>query len=537
MALGTKQSLYAGLGAAIFLMGGQALILTSSLEGDERFKLLLVATIPLLVVFWIGLRLIRSLSHRERILRDKASKSEESARNLKWEASHDSLTRLINRREFKNRAEQLCRQAEMAGAHHVMLFLDLDQFKSVNDTCGHHAGDALLKNLPPKLQQCLGEHDTLARIGGDEFGVLLPGATIERGIEIADAISRTVRDFRFFWHGRLFEIGISIGVVPIEYDHCHLQTVFNAADTACYTAKEAGRNQIRVMHSGDAAMQESKRHARCAHDIPQAIRENRLELYVQEIRCVHEKKGQAKHYEMLVRMLSKSGEMLYPSQFIPVAESYGLALEVDRWVVRRALSWMAANPKVVNPGQCRGSSYSGCGFSINLSGQSLSNATFLDEVLQMFGTYGVNPALVTFEVTETAVITNLDTARNFISQLKALGCRFALDDFGSGMSSFGYLQQLDVDYVKIDGSLVSKIANGGLENAMIVAIIHVAQYMDAQTVAEYVEDDLTEKILRGVGIDYLQGYLVHRPMPLEALNISVPANDDEMVQAEMKLVV
>jgi diguanylate cyclase (GGDEF)-like protein len=516
-------------------MGMQSLLLTSSLDWDQRFRLLLLAAIPLLLIIWLGVRLSRSLLERESVLQVKASKAEDSARNLKWEASHDSLTRLINRREFKNRAEQLCRQAEMGGSHHVLLFLDLDQFKSVNDTCGHHAGDALLKQLPPKLQSCLGENDTLARIGGDEFGVLLPGATVDEGREMAEVLSSTVQNFRFFWHGRLFEIGVSIGVVPIEYDHCHLQTVFNAADTACYTAKAAGRNQVRVMYSSDTELLESKSHARCAHDIPQAIRENRLELYAQEIRGVNNSSNHANHYELLVRMRDKDGEMLYPARFIPVAENYGLAIEVDRWVVKRALSWMAANPDVTGHqgGRRRGRA---CSFSINLSGQSLSNEGFLDEVLGLFQTYRVDPSLITFEVTETAVITNLDKAQHFIRRLKALGCSFALDDFGSGMSSFGYLQQLDVDYVKIDGSLVSKIANGGLENAMIVAIIHVARYMDARTVAEYVEDDLTEKILRGVGIDYLQGYLLHRPMPLEALNVKVPAND-EVVQTELKLVV
>ena len=533
MIQGSKRALYIGLGLG--LMGCQLLLLADT-PWKESFYNILLALAPLLLVMLLGQHLIRRLEGRERQLRDKVAKVEQVAGNLKWEASHDSLTRLINRREFKSRATQLCRQAEMAGSEHVIMFLDLDQFKSVNDTCGHAAGDALLKQLPPKLQQCLGAQDTLARIGGDEFGVLLPGVDLEHGKAVAEAISRTVRDFRFFWHGRLFEIGVSIGVVSVVREHCHLPTVFNAADTACYVAKRAGRNQIRVLEASAKELSENKFHAGCAHDIPQAIRENRLELFIQEIRSAREADGEKAHYEVLVRMRSQTGEMIYPDRFIPVAENYGLALDVDRWVVSSALSWMANNPSVNGHRDPAGQKRAGCSFSINLSGQSLSNELFLGEVLQMFKAHAVDPALVTFEVTETAVISNLKNAQRFIRRLKAIGCSFALDDFGSGMSSFAYLQQLDVDYVKIGGSLVKKIAEGGLENAMIVAIIHVARHMNARTVAEYVEDDLTESVLRSVGIDFMQGYLLHRPMPLKSLNELVPANQ-ELRQAELKLVV
>lgn len=533
---GKKFTLYAGLAAIFLLMGCEAFVLASPAEETRTYRVSLLALVPALLVLLLGLRLIRSLGERERALLEKASKAEQVARNLKWEASHDSLTRLINRREFKNRASSLCRQAAMARARHVVMFLDLDQFKSVNDTCGHAAGDALLKQLPPKLQACLGPNDTLARIGGDEFGVLLPGASLERGREVAEALSKAVQDFRFFWHGRLFEIGVSIGVVPVTREHSHLQTVFHAADTACYIAKRNGRNQIRVMDSSAEELRENKNHAHCAHDIPQAIRENRLELYVQEIRSADELDGAKSHYEVLVRMRGKDGRMVYPAQFIPVAESYGLAMDVDRWVVKSALAWMANNPHVNGHRDPSGKARAGCSFSINLSGQSLSNEVFLGEVLRLFKQYNVDPTLVTFEVTETAVISNLATARRFIKRLKAIGCRFALDDFGSGMSSFAYLQQLDVDYVKIDGSLVSKVARGGLENAMIVAIIHIARHMKARTVAEYVEDDLTEKVLRDAGIDYMQGYLLHRPMPMKSLNEFAPANE-EIRQEELKLVV
>ncbi len=533
---GTKLTLYTGLVAITVFMGCEAFVLAFFFGDADPHRTFLLALLPPLLVLLVGLRQVRRLHERERVLTEKAAKAEQVARDLKWEASHDALTRLINRREFNNRASSLCRQAEMARARHVVMFLDLDQFKLVNDTCGHAAGDALLRQLPSKLQACLGPNDTLARIGGDEFGVLLPGASLERGEEVAEALSRAVRDFRFFWHGRLFEVGVSIGVVSITREHSHLQTVFHAADTACYIAKRNGRNQIKVMDSSAEELRENKKHANCAYEIPEAIRENRLELYVQEIRAANELDGATSHYEVLVRMRARDGRLIYPAQFIPVAERYGLALDVDRWVVNSALAWMASNPPINGYRGPGGKTAAGCRFSINLSGQSLSNEAFLGEVLGLFRQYDVDPGLVTFEVTETAVISNLATARRFIKRLKAIGCRFALDDFGSGMSSFAYLQQLDVDYVKIDGSLVSRVARGGLENVMIVAIIQIARYMKACTVAEYVEDDLTEKVLRDAGIDYMQGYLLHRPMPIKLLNGFAPANE-EIRQRQLKLVV
>ena len=478
----------------------------------------------------------RGAQRAEGLLKRQKLAAEDMARRLRWQASHDPLTRLINRRDFRRHVDAACRVAREGGGESVLMYLDLDNFKAVNDSCGHQAGDHLLRQLTARMQSVLAPGEVLARIGGDEFGVLLPGASLERGREVAEALSKAVQDFRFFWHGRLFEIGVSIGVVPVTREHSHLQTVFHAADTACYIAKRNGRNQIRVMDSSAEELRENKNHAHCAHDIPQAIRENRLELYVQEIRSADELDGAKSHYEVLVRMRGKDGRMVYPAQFIPVAESYGLAMDVDRWVVKSALAWMANNPHVNGHRDPSGKESAGCSFSINLSGQSLSNEVFLGEVLRLFRQYNVDPTLVTFEVTETAVISNLATARRFIKRLKAIGCRFALDDFGSGMSSFAYLQQLDVDYVKIDGSLVSKVARGGLENAMIVAIIHIARHMKARTVAEYVEDDLTEKVLRDAGIDYMQGYLLHRPMPMKSLNEFAPANE-EIRQEELKLVV
>ena len=516
MLQGKKLTLYAGLAAVVFLMGCEAFVLASAAEETHAYRISLLALVPALLVLLLGLRMIRGLGERERALLEKASKAEQVARNLKWEASHDSLTRLINRREFKNRASSLCRQAAMARARHVVMFLDLDQFKSVNDTCGHAAGDALLKQLPPKLQACLGPNDTLARIGGDEFGVLLRNTGLKRGLEVAQALRRAVMDFRFFWQGRPFEVGVSVGLTAINRMQCNPQEVLSAVDSACFAAKDDGRNHIRVYGLDDEALMRRKLDLSWAQEIPRAIRDNRLVLFAQEIRDLRSE-GLGTRYELLVRMRLEDGTLVEPGKFIPVAERFKLITELDRWVVRKALQWIGARNAVARLRAQGQAVAQRCCFSINLSGQTISDSTFLGEVLDLIERYHVQAEQVCFEITETAVVTNLEAARYFIDRLHGLGCRFALDDFGSGMSSFAYLRELDVDYLKIDGSLVRNMARGRVESAMISAISHIAREMKIQTIAEFVEDDLTVNALRNSGVDYVQGYHLHRPEPLDSI--------------------
>jgi len=516
-----KTLVLAGFGAILILMAGQAGIIAGLARSVERSTLFGSSLSMVLLLFGVVIAFVVTILTRrnEDSLRAQTSEAEENARELKWQASHDQLTRLLNRNEFKNRVEQACRQSHAGGNEHVLLFMDLDQFKIVNDTCGHHAGDVLLRQISVRMKACVGPTSTFARIGGDSFGLLLPGADMKQGYETAEALRQAVQDFRFFWQGRLFEVSISAGAVSIDRDHCHIREVLNAADAACYEAKRMGRNRIRLVFPDDGLIEARRGEGHRAQELPRAIRENRMELYVQEIHSASSSELNSKRYELLVRMHQEDGEILTPDQFIPVAERYGFAVDLDRWVVREAFSWLSGQRCAVghceSPAQCN----IPCHFSINLSGFSLSDEDFLFEVESLFDQYKVDPKRICFEVTETAVVTHMDAAKSFIRRLKKLGCRFALDDFGSGMSSFGYLQDLDVDYVKIDGCLVRKVACGGLENAMVVAIVHVAKHMNAETIAEYVEDDLTVNALESSGVDYLQGFLLHKPMPLANLRL------------------
>ncbi|MGV6817852.1 MAG: putative bifunctional diguanylate cyclase/phosphodiesterase [Thiotrichales bacterium] len=531
-----RQPLVQGFSVVAVLMALEAFFIQSAPWFDvfDQTAILQLSVIPVLLAVWVGIRALRNTQAKVDLLESEIQQARDSEQELRWHATHDSLTRLINRHEFKKRIKHLCAQASLDGSEHVVMFLDLDKFKTVNDTCGHNAGDELLRQLSRQFSQCLSPKHTVARIGGDEFGVLLPATSLQSGLHIAQCLTQEAREFQFFWHGRLFEIGVSIGLAVIDRDtHSHYEAL-NAADKACYMAKEAGRNQVRVLNASSEELAEFRQDAHIAQEIPKAIRANRLELHAQEIRCVNrqEQNPRGKHYELLVRMRRESGEVVEPGRFIPVAENYGLASDIDRWVVSHALEWMETSRCALK--ECAASQEFGlCEFSINLSGQSVSDPQFLKDVLHMLDTSHVDPRRITFEITETAVISNLELAKELITQLKALGCRFSLDDFGSGMSSFGYLQELDVDYVKIDGSLVQKLAWGGLENAMVDAIIHVARHKKALTVAEFVEDDLTINLLRNAGIDFVQGYVVHRPALLQTLGGCAVKPDQHEVQLKL----
>jgi diguanylate cyclase (GGDEF)-like protein len=529
-----KNLILAGFGAILILMVGQAGIIAGLAPSVDRSTILGSSLFLILLAMIIAIVVTEVTRRKENLLRAQTNKAEENARDLKWQASHDPLTRLLNRHKFRNCVERACRQSQAGGIEHVLLFLDLDQFKVVNDTCGHHAGDVLLRQLSVRLKACVAGTSTLARMGGDSFGLLLPGADMKQGYETAELLRQAVQEFRFFWQGRLFEISVSVGAVSIDRDHCHIREVLNAADAACYEAKRMGRNRIRLVFPDDGLIEARRGEGHRAQELPRAIRENRMELYYQEIHGAQGKNINHKHFELLVRMRQEDGEILAPSQFIPVAERYGFAVDLDRWVVREAFSWIASQQCAV--GHCETPALCAipCNFSINLSGYSLSDEDFLLEVEELFKQYKVDPQRICFEVTETAVVTHMDAAKSFIHRLKQLGCRFALDDFGSGMSSFGYLQELDVDYVKIDGCLVREVARGGLENAMVVAIVHVAKHMKAETIAEYVEDSLTVNALQSSGVDFLQGYLLHKPMPLQQLSLCRRDDKNELTR-QMRL--
>jgi diguanylate cyclase (GGDEF)-like protein/PAS domain S-box-containing protein len=427
-------------------------------------------------------------------------------RQLNYQASHDTLTGLVNRREFERRLTRAIHSAVELGEEHVLFYMDLDQFKVVNDTCGHRAGDELLKQLATQLDYSLRDSDILARLGGDEFGVLLEHCSLVDAQKLADKLRQMVKDFRFSWEDKSFEIGVSIGVVVVNSHTRGIDTLLSAADAACYFAKDQGRNRVYTYHEGDDAT--LKRHGEMSwvHRITEGFEADRFRLDAQYIAPLHES-NELPHYEVLIRMVSEEGHIVPPMAFIPAAERYNLMPTIDRWVIRTTFAMLS---RARDEG---GSVPIAC--SINVSGQSLADDHFLPFISEQLDISGLNPELICFEITETAAITNLSRAMILFGELKQRGCRFSLDDFGSGLSSFGYLKTLPVDYLKIDGTFVKDILDDKIDEAMVEAIHKVGHVMGLQTIAEFVENDEIAERLRRIGVNYAQGYGIARPEPLD----------------------
>ena len=436
------------------------------------------------------------------VFRD-VTQSRHLARQLSWQATHDPLTGLGNRIEFESMMDQLLETAGNQGKHHALVYLDLDRFKIVNDTCGHVAGDELLRQLSSLLLERVREGDGLFRLGGDEFAVLLVGCPLHRAIEIANDIRQRVEEFRFNWDGKSFSVGASMGLIPITADSMGKPQILAAADAACYAAKEKGRNRVQVYEPGNSELVAREGEMKWLQRIHAAINEDRFVLYFQ--RMLNTRDRSRMDYEILLRMRDDEGRIVPPQAFIPAAERYHLMPMIDRWVVSATLSWAANNPKILNEIG---------GFYINLSGQSLNDEKFLGFVSEQIQGRDELTGMIGFEITETAAIANLTRAMRFISVLKGMGCRFALDDFGSGMSSFAYLKNLKVDKVKIDGIFVRDMLQDEIDFAMVESINRIGQLMGIETVAEFVENDQILAKVRELGVDYAQGYGIHRPEPL-----------------------
>ena len=399
--------------------------------------------------------------------------------------------------------------ARNANNRHALCYLDLDNFKVVNDTCGHIAGDELLKQLTIKFRMELREADTLARLGGDEFGVLLEGCSIENAHDLAESIRKIAETFRFVWDNTFFRIGVSIGLVPLTRTSGSLTDIMSAADSACYVAKEQGRNRIHIYQQNDEAVAERHGQMQWVNRIQNVLEENRFRLYFQSIARMHTQPGDdtRAHGEVLIRMLDENKAIVGPGSFISSAERYLLMPAIDRWVVSNTFKLLTMDDK-------RAERYvSTC--CINLSGQSLSDERFMDFLFSEINNSGVTPQLLCFEITETAVIANLCNASLFISRLREMGCRLALDDFGVGLSSFGYLKNLAVDYLKLDGCFVQNMVSDNIDFAMVEAINQIGHTLKIKTIAEYVENRETLQAVRDIGIDYAQGYYISRPVPIE----------------------
>jgi len=428
---------------------------------------------------------------------------------LSYEASHDSLTGLVNRREFEARVQSLI-DSSSRRQHHAICFMDLDQFKVINDTGGHSAGDELLRQVSQHLTKQVRSNDTLARLGGDEFGMLMECCSLENAKKVAENLQDIIKQFQFKWEDRLFKIGVSIGLVAITNEDNNLTELFRKADAACYMAKDLGRNRIHVYTSEDRGLAERHGEMEWVTRIYRALEENQLRLFAQTINPLANLADKKLHYELLIRMQDDDGSLIPPGAFLPAAERYNLIAMLDRWVINNSFCLLMENYAFLSSiGLC----------SINLSGQSLTEHGFLDFIINKFDETGMHPEKICFEITETAAIANLSMASNFINTLRGIGCSFALDDFGSGLSSFGYLKNLPVDYLKIDGMFVKDMVKNPIDRAMVKSINEIGQVMGMATIAEFVEDDETIAMLDDIGVDYVQGYAFGHPISLlEILN-------------------
>ena len=424
---------------------------------------------------------------------------------LTWQASHDALTGLVNRREFENRLEQALTLARSQNQQHALCYLDLDQFKIVNDTCGHIVGDELLRQVTALFQTQVRTTDTLARLGGDEFGILLYHCSLQAALRIANKLREGVQAFRFVCQDKIFNIGVSIGLVEIHPDSESVTSILSAADAACYAAKNNGRNRVHIYQANDSELTQQHGEMQWVTRINQALEENRFRLYYQPIVPLTQTQLNGEHYEVLLRLVDEMGNLVSPMAFIPAAERYNLMQVIDRWVISTLFS---------TQGQHYREAGCDCLYAINLSGASINDEQFVEFLHEQLALYQIPPALICFEITETVAIANLGKAAQFIQALRDLGCRFALDDFGSGMSSFVYLKNLPIDYLKIDGSFVKNIVDQPIDLAMVEAINQIGHVMGIQTIAEFVENqDILEKITH-LGVDYAQGYGIAKPAPL-----------------------
>ena len=426
---------------------------------------------------------------------------------IAYQASHDALTDLANRSEFDLFIAHSLKTAHADGIDHALCYLDLDQFKVVNDTCGHLAGDELLRQLGTLLRKHIRHEDFLARLGGDEFGILMHNCTLDHAFIACEKIRNVIRDFNFAWENRSFSVGVSIGVTAVTSISGNSVELLKEADAACYAAKDKGRNRVHLFRPDDEDLAKRQGEMQWVEKIHQSLSENRFILYGQIIDSISEKK-QGLHFETLIRYRNSKGVIIPPGAFLPAAERYNLAPAVDRWVIKTLFSWMASQIEFIN-------NLDLC--SINLSGLSLSDKTMLDFVTGQFNQWQIPPEKVCFEITETAAIANLSDATLFINKLKKLGCLFSLDDFGSGLSSFAYLKNLPVDFIKIDGLFVKDILEDNIDLAMVRSINEVAHVLNKKTIAEFVENEDILNILKQLGVDYAQGYYISKPVPLAEL--------------------
>ncbi|CAG1020644.1 Cyclic di-GMP phosphodiesterase PdeB [Patescibacteria group bacterium] len=441
------------------------------------------------------------------------TESKELSRKLAHQASHDALTGLANRIEFDRYVQQALDLVYENNSEHILCYLDLDQFKIINDTCGHLAGDELLRQLGNLLKKQIREQDSIARLGGDEFGVLMYYCSLNKAFSLCERLRDVIQNFRFSWEEKIFTIGVSMGLASINKNSRSAVHLFKEADSACYAAKDKGRNRIHVYNPDDEELVLRQGEMQWVEKIQRGLENDNFCLYGQYIVPIVDEGAESLHFEVLIRYCDEQNDLISPSMFLPAAERYGLSPAVDRWVISHVFEFIATTPNFLDK-------LSVC--SINLSGLSFSDESMLGFIFEQFNRWQIPTHKICFEVTETVAIANLSSAIKFIESLKRQGCLFSLDDFGSGFSSFGYLKHLPVDYLKIDGLFVKDILDDKVDLAMVKAINEVGHIMGKKTIAEFVENERIFGLLNGLGVDYAQGYIMGKPIPLSEIKLMQP---------------
>lgn len=427
-------------------------------------------------------------------------------RQISYQSSHDELTGLINRREFERKLKHSIAQATKENSTHAMLYIDLDLFKVINDTCGHIAGDQLLREIAPLIEEETPDGDIIARLGGDEFGVLLQNSSTEQTIIASNRIRNAVEKQGFSWRGQNFILSLSIGIVLINNETESVSDILRKADSACFVAKDSGRNTAHLYREDDIEMAHRHGEMQWVSKLSDALDNDKFILYYQTISPLSEGKETGKHYEILLRLMDENDKLVPPFIFLGAAERYNMITKIDYWVIKNTFSWLHDHPDHLKE-------LSLC--SINLSGNSLGDKGLLTHIEMQFEKYQIPPEKICFEVTETMAVANTGVAKDLIQSLREYGCKFALDDFGTGMASFEYLKNFPVDYLKIDGSFVKDMINDPIDSAMVKSINDIGHVMGKKTIAEFVENDAIGDKLREIGVDFAQGYGIQKPKPLK----------------------
>ncbi len=433
--------------------------------------------------------------------------AETLASELSFTKNSDAITALPNRNSFETYLKDTFDDSKNTNMEHSLCYIDVDQFNVINDVCGHDAGDDLLLQVADKIRQNIDHSDMLARIGGDEFAILLFNCSKEKAMRTVTSIKMAIDNMQFIWESKKYSVSISGGIAS-NHDTDSAEDLFKLASSSCSYAKLSGRNCIYAYSTEDAGLLQHNKELKWVNLINEALDENRFQLYCQPI--VPTKKNNAHlHYEILIRMIDESGKLVLPGEFLPTVEKYNFARRLDRWVIDNVFYWLGDKPEhIKNLELC----------SINLSGNTLTDPDIANFIMQHFNDYDIPPEKICFEITETAAISNFETALEFITLIKKLGCRFALDDFGSGLSSFAYLKKLPVDFLKIDGLFVKDMIEDPIDFEIVKSVNAIGHAMNMKIIAEYVENEKILSSLKLLGVDFAQGFGIGKPMPLEQLN-------------------